>query len=424
MFSDYSNPKMPRYTNVDVSAACAAIGLTDENVLIAVIKIESNGRGFQSNGKLKMLFEPHIFYANLKTDAEKLAAAVGAGVAYQHWGERPYPADSYARLLTAMAIDETAALESASWGMAQILGGNFKAAGFGSPQLMVSAMTIGEGAQVEAMANFLKSAGLSQAMNDKDWVKIARGYNGPGYAVNHYDTRLASTYAALPPFATDALPANAPISYAKPDVVEVPGEVLSTTGDAPSTPEHLPPAPITDTGVILSVQKQLQALGYAGVGTPDGNASDWTEAAILDFRNQHNKAFPNLVPQLPLVPTIDSDLLIALAQGPAKPISEARATATVSSSIVADLPATIAAGKNKVVAWVVGIPAAIGSLIQGILDTVPDAKGKLEPLHDLAGSIPAWAWAAAVAAVAGIVWLNAHSTQEAQAAAVRTGKTV
>jgi hypothetical protein len=456
MFSDFSNPNKPRWTDIGLMAAATSLGLmTDPNVLLAVIKVETGGRGYQANGKLRMLFEPHIFFANLLHDGTKLAAAVNAGVAYRHWGERPYPSDSYARLAAAMAIDETAALSSASWGLPQVMGGNWRMCGFKSPQLMISHMAESEDGQIEVMAAFLAAAGLEPALGRKDWARVARGYNGPGYAANAYDRKLAEAYASLPPFETTSVSAPAPaIVYAKPEVVVLPPPVaVQTTSAAPelgtttlgatidtatglppstasaaspatiSAGEKLPPAPISDTGVTLFVQKQLRALGYVGVGKADGDASDWTEAAILDFRNSHNKAFPNGI-QLPLVPSIDADLIIALAQGPAKAITEVRATATVSSPVVATLPQAIAAGKNKVVAAVLGVPALLAGAVQGVLGNIGDAKSQLEPIRDIAASVPAWAWTIAVVVVAGVVWFNSHSAQSAIAKSVQEGKTV
>ena len=58
--------------------------------------------------------------------------AVAAGLAYPKWGERPYPSDSYPRIMAAGAIDLQAALKATSWGMGQILGENYAAAGFRS----------------------------------------------------------------------------------------------------------------------------------------------------------------------------------------------------------------------------------------------------------------------------------------------------
>jgi hypothetical protein len=44
------------------------------------------------------------------------------------------------------------------------------------------------------MANFIKSAGLLDNLQEKDWAGFARGYNGPGYAKNSYDVKLELAY--------------------------------------------------------------------------------------------------------------------------------------------------------------------------------------------------------------------------------------
>jgi hypothetical protein len=44
------------------------------------------------------------------------------------------------------------------------------------------------------MANFIKSAGLIDEIQNKDWAGFAKKYNGPAYAQNQYDVKLASAY--------------------------------------------------------------------------------------------------------------------------------------------------------------------------------------------------------------------------------------
>jgi len=51
-----------------------------------------------------------------------------------------------------------------------------------------------EGQQLRHMANFCKSAGLLNALKNKDWAAFAKGYNGPQYAKNQYDIKLANAY--------------------------------------------------------------------------------------------------------------------------------------------------------------------------------------------------------------------------------------
>lgn len=163
----------------------------------AVLAVEAAGKGFDSKGRPKMLFEPHIFYRELGA-GPKRTAAVNAGLAYQNWGAKPYPKDSYPRLLKAMMIDETAALRSASWGLGQVLGNNHVAAGFPTVQEMVRAMTHSEGAQLYAMARFIVGNKLHIHLRALNWAGFAKGYNGPGYAKNAYDTKMAAAYAKRP----------------------------------------------------------------------------------------------------------------------------------------------------------------------------------------------------------------------------------
>ena len=78
--------------------------------------VEAAGSPWDKAGRSKMLFEPHVFY-RLLVEGAKRDRAVGEGLASAKWGAKSYPADSYPRLLGAMAIDEEKALMAASWGL-------------------------------------------------------------------------------------------------------------------------------------------------------------------------------------------------------------------------------------------------------------------------------------------------------------------
>jgi hypothetical protein len=95
----------------------------------------------------------------------------------------------------AMALDQEAALESASWGLAQVMGFNFQVAGFTSVASMVQQMVLDEDAQLLGMAHFIQSNNLVGALQRANWVAFARGYNGPDFKRNEYDTRLAAAHA-------------------------------------------------------------------------------------------------------------------------------------------------------------------------------------------------------------------------------------
>src|SRR5581483_1844079 len=105
-------------------------------------------------------------------------------------GYGPRGAQQYARLAAAVAKDRTAALQSASWGIGQIMGTNYARAGFASVEDMVTAMCESEDQQLAAMGSFLISTSLHHSLQAHDWSSFARGYNGPNYAINRYDIRL------------------------------------------------------------------------------------------------------------------------------------------------------------------------------------------------------------------------------------------
>lgn len=163
-----------------------------EDEIRALVEVEASGSGFDKHGRIKMLFEPHVFYREL--GPKNRERAVNQGLAYPRWGERPYPADSYPRLEKAMAIDRPAALRSASWGLGQIMGFNHKAAGYQTASDMVDDFRNDEERHVEAMIRFILSEGLDDELRRHDWSAFARGYNGAGYRKHGYHTKLAAAF--------------------------------------------------------------------------------------------------------------------------------------------------------------------------------------------------------------------------------------
>jgi hypothetical protein len=175
-----------------VRAAAARIGC-EEPVLRAVIAVETGGRGFDGRLRPMALFEPHVFYRLLNKEHRR--EAVKAGLAYQKWGTRPYPRDSYPRIAAACKIDEELALQATSWGLPQILGQNYRAAGFRCASEMVLAFSESEDVQLGAMARFIVANRLDAALVRKDWTTFARGYNGPSYKTLGYHSKLAGAYS-------------------------------------------------------------------------------------------------------------------------------------------------------------------------------------------------------------------------------------
>ncbi len=134
------------------------------------MEVEASG-GFDRLTRLKMLFEPHVFWRNLSGAARTRAASLG--LAYAAWKPGAYPTGSYLRLTQATAIDETAALKAASWGLGQILGENHRAAGYATLQVMVLAFcNSGEAEHLAAMVRFIVTNGLDDDLRRHKWGPV------------------------------------------------------------------------------------------------------------------------------------------------------------------------------------------------------------------------------------------------------------
>jgi peptidoglycan hydrolase-like protein with peptidoglycan-binding domain len=171
----------------------AALALSCEVACIqAVNEVESGGSGFLASGRPKILFEAQWF-SRLTRNAYD---ASHPGISSPSWNQKLYKGGEkeYDRLQEALALDHSAALQSASWGRFQILGVNFQKAGFVTVDAYVEAHYESEGRQLDAFVAFLKNSGLDAPLRDRRWADFAKGYNGPGYAQNEYDRKLQAAY--------------------------------------------------------------------------------------------------------------------------------------------------------------------------------------------------------------------------------------
>lgn len=175
------------------------------DVPVAAIKafeeVESKGDGFLPDGHPIILFERHVMYARTKakygfTRADALVKQFPdlinpkAG-GYGKTSEQPGRLDRAAKL-----IDRECAIESASWGLFQVLGMNWKDLGYSSLQSFVNAMYANEAGQLEAFVRFIKAnPKIHSALKRKDWKAVAAGYNGPNFQINAYDVKLSAAFA-------------------------------------------------------------------------------------------------------------------------------------------------------------------------------------------------------------------------------------
>src|SRR5215469_5642336 len=168
--------------------------------LWSVISVETSGSGFLADRSPKILFERHVFHrlTNGQFDADDPDISQPSAGGYGPGGSHQYD-----RLAAAIAFDRAAALQSASWGLGQVLGENFQTAGFRDVEAMVQSMVASEDNQFAAMAAFMKSNGLDHPLRDHDWAGFARRYNGPNFAANNYDGLLADAFHR---YSTGSLP--------------------------------------------------------------------------------------------------------------------------------------------------------------------------------------------------------------------------
>lgn len=181
----------------DINEAAASLGI-EPCAMQAVCEVESAGSGFLASGRPKILFEGHIFWRELQKqgiDPEKVGANY-PGILYPKWTKSHYKGGEkeYDRLNEAMTIHEEAALSSASWGAFQIMGYNFAACGYVNVHDFVKAQKKDAAAQLAAFCAFISHRKLVVHLKNKDWTAFAKGYNGPAYAQNQYDTKLAEIY--------------------------------------------------------------------------------------------------------------------------------------------------------------------------------------------------------------------------------------
>ena len=191
--------------DIDLPMVGRIIGV-GEDAIHAILDTEARSSGYDAYGRPTMLYEPHVMYrmVRAKGDPLLLERIVDSGLAYPRWGEKPYPKDSYQRLMAAYKIAPNEALSSASWGLGQLMGFNHALAGYKSPEAMVQAFMDDEEYQLKGMVRFIISAGLddelralNQAQSDAQLLKAARafaaGYNGKGFEKNGYHLKLISS---------------------------------------------------------------------------------------------------------------------------------------------------------------------------------------------------------------------------------------
>jgi hypothetical protein len=154
-----------------------------------VLAVETSSCGYLPDKRPQILYERHIFHRLTRGKFEDGDISSPTAGGYGQSG-----AHQYDRLALAIAKNRSAALQSCSWGIGQIMGENYALAGFADVEQMVAAMSESEDQQLDAMSNFLVGSRLNIPLQAHDWASFARGYNGPSYAIHRYDIRLNAEF--------------------------------------------------------------------------------------------------------------------------------------------------------------------------------------------------------------------------------------
>ena len=188
---------MKKLTEDQIQSQARALGI-EAAALKAVIEVECKGTGFNADNTPVILFERHVMRQRLITNgqskvADKMIVKRPDLCSKTSGGYGLYSAQ-HGRLNAAAQYHRVSALESASWGIGQVMGYHWKSLGYKSLQAFVNAMYKDEASQMDAMCRYIKVNGLINALKNKDWKAFARGYNGIAFGKNSYNVKLANAY--------------------------------------------------------------------------------------------------------------------------------------------------------------------------------------------------------------------------------------
>lgn len=166
--------------------------------LKAVIEVEARSSGFFSTGEPAILFERHVFWRQLGairwfTMRLKIMAAHPRVCNPRAGGYGRY-SEQHDKLRIAASYNREVALESASYGIGQVMGYHWENLGYPSLQSFINDMYHSEAKQLEAMIRYIKVNNLVDELQRHDWAGFALGYNGAGYKRNNYDEKLRQAY--------------------------------------------------------------------------------------------------------------------------------------------------------------------------------------------------------------------------------------
>lgn len=172
----------------------------NEAAIRAVVEVESKGHAMLPDGRPVILFEAHKFsdFTGGRWDSSH------PHISSPRWNRDLYAKGrdwiergmrEHERLEEAASLNRHAAYESASYGLFQIMGFNWRACGYDSLDAFLADMWRGPEGHMAAFVGFIRRERLSAFLRWGQWDKFAARYNGPAYKINRYHEKLALAYA-------------------------------------------------------------------------------------------------------------------------------------------------------------------------------------------------------------------------------------
>lgn len=194
IIAGFTNRDATQITTAQVQMIADRLGASLRQVQ-AVAKVESNGGGWNAQGQPTALYERHYAWRRLRIKIPFLSDPAPGG--YTLDADRDGLNDSWEKLADMAMRNPVVAFESASFGKFQIMGAHWKTLGYAGPVEMVWSLRDHESAHYDMLARFIIHNGLLPHLrrlstNPADNVGFARRYNGPAFAKNRYDHKLAA----------------------------------------------------------------------------------------------------------------------------------------------------------------------------------------------------------------------------------------
>jgi len=185
--SAFTNLQAAAITDDQVTCFATRLGVGAKNVRAAA-SVESAGSGYDRQGRVKLLYERHIFW--------RLTVGKFGVTLYSDPNRGGYDHDSWDKLGRACAADPDAAFASASWGKFQVLGTYWHDLGYASPIDLAYSTVTSEAGHYELFCRYIEHFGLTDELaalstNPDDCRAFAKAYNGRAYEQNNYHVKLA-----------------------------------------------------------------------------------------------------------------------------------------------------------------------------------------------------------------------------------------